>query len=205
MPQLVNLRSIASDNTLGELHSAANSSAPADSVLCSLAGNPDEADARVLGTAVVLAVAEVTKPCLEGGGVVLLDAGAVGLNGSGAGDGGPLAGVVEESEVDVGVLGEVVGLAGLGVGVEDEVDAVVLLRGGVRCVSDWLCGGWWTHPGGEGHASAGEQTILGLGSHHAELALVDEGLEVLDLLLEGGVLDVLCGVRVGGLSASLSV
>lgn len=138
MPQLVNLRSIASDNTLGELHSAANSSAPADSVLCSLAGNLDEADARVLGTAVVLAVAEVTKPCLEGGGVVLLDAGAVGLNGSGAGDGGPLAGVVEESEVDVGVLGEVVGLAGLGVGVEDEVDAVVLLRGGVSFVSHWL-------------------------------------------------------------------
>ena len=46
---------------------------------------------------------------------------------------------------------------------------------------------------------------MGLGSHHAELALVDKGLKVLNLLLEGGVLDVLCGVRVGGLSASLSV
>lgn len=135
MPQLVDLRSLASDNALGELNSAADSSAPADSVLCSLAGDLDQADARVLGTAVVLAVTEVAEPCLEGGGVVLLDAGAVGLDGSGAGDGGPLAGVVEEGKVDIGVLGEVVGLAGLGVGVEDEVDAVVLLRCGVNmCV-----------------------------------------------------------------------
>lgn len=137
VPQLVDLRSLASDNALGELNSAANSSAPADSVLCSLAGDLDKADARILGTAVVLAVTEVAEPCLEGGGVVLFDAGAVGLDGSGARDGGPLAGVVEEGEVDVGVLGEVVGLAGLGVGVEDEVDAVVLLWGGVSscCVS----------------------------------------------------------------------
>jgi len=44
-----------------------------------------------------------------------------------AGDGGPFAGVVEEAEVDVGVGLEVVGLAGLRVGVEDEVDAITLL------------------------------------------------------------------------------
>lgn len=62
-----------------------------------------------------------------------------------------------------------------------------------------------THPGGDGHASAGEKTILGLGSHHAELALVDEALEVLNLLLEVGVLEVLRGVRVGGLAASVGV
>ena len=127
MPKLVDLSSLASDNALGELHSAANGSAPADGVLRSLAGDLDEADARVLGTTVVLAITEVAEPGLEGRRVVLLDAGAVGLDGSGARDAGPLAGVVEEGEVDVGVLLEVVGLAGLGVGVEDEVDAVVLL------------------------------------------------------------------------------
>ena len=128
VPKLVDLSSLASDNALGKLHSAANGSAPADGVLRSLAGDLDEADARVLGTAVVLAVTEVAEPGLEGGRVVLLDAGAVGLDGGGAGNAGPLAGVVEETEVDFGVLLEVVGLAGLGVGVEDEVDAVVLLR-----------------------------------------------------------------------------
>lgn len=127
VPKLVDLSSLASDNALGELYSAANSGAPADGVLRSLAGDLDEADARVLGTTVVLAITEVAEPGLEGRRVVLLDACAVGLDGSGARDAGPLTGVVEEGEVDVGVLLEVVGLAGLGVGVEDEVDAVVLL------------------------------------------------------------------------------
>ena len=128
VPKLVDLSSLASDNALGELHSAANGSAPAGGVLRSLAGDLDEADTGVLGTAVVLAVTEVTEPGLERRRVVLLDTRAVGLDGSGAGDAGPLAGVVEESQVDLGVLLEVVGLAGLGVGVEDEVNAVVLLR-----------------------------------------------------------------------------
>ena len=128
VPKLVDLSSLASDNTLSELHSAANGSAPADGVLRSLAGDLNEADTGIMRTAIVLAVTEVAEPGLEGGRVVLLDAGAVGLDGSGAGDAGPLAGVVEESEVDFGVLLKVVGLAGLGVGVEDEVDAVVLLR-----------------------------------------------------------------------------
>jgi hypothetical protein len=128
VPKLVDLSSLASDNTLSELHSAANGSAPADGVLRSLAGDLNEADTGILRTAIVLAVTEVAEPGLEGGRVVLLDAGAVGLDGGGAGNAGPLAGVVEETEVDFGVLLEVVGLAGLGVGVEDEVDAVVLLR-----------------------------------------------------------------------------
>jgi hypothetical protein len=128
VPQLVHLSSLASDNALGELNGTTDGCAPGDSVLCGLAGDLDEANARVLRATVVLAVTEVAEPGLERRRVVLLDAGAVGLDGSGAGDAGPLAGVVEESEVDLGVLLEIVGLAGLGVGVEDEVDAVVLLR-----------------------------------------------------------------------------
>jgi hypothetical protein len=58
---------------------------------------------------------------------VLLDHSAVGLNGSFAGDGGPLARVVDEADVDGGVLLEVVGLARLGVGVEEQIEAVCLL------------------------------------------------------------------------------
>jgi len=75
----------------------------------------------------VLSVAEVSDPRLERGAVVLVDLFAVGDDGSGAGDGGPVAGRGEESDVDVRVVLEVVGLSGLGVGVEDEVDAVTLL------------------------------------------------------------------------------
>ena len=101
MPKLVDLRSLASNNTLGELNSAANGRAPADGVLCSLAGDLNEANAGVLGATIVLAVTEVAEPGLEGRRVVLLDAGAVGLDGGGAGDAGPLAAVVEESKVDV--------------------------------------------------------------------------------------------------------
>ena len=44
---------------------------------------------------------------------------AVGDDAGGAGDGGPLAGAVDEGDVDGGVVAQVVRLAGLGVGVED--------------------------------------------------------------------------------------
>lgn len=62
-----------------------------------------------------------------------------------------------------------------------------------------------TYPGGEGHAPAGKETVLCLGGHHAELAPVDEGKQVADLLLQFGVLDVLRGVGVGGLVAGVGV
>jgi len=52
---------------------------------------------------------------------------AIRLNGGVARDGSPFAGVSDEAEVDRSVGLEVVGLAGLGVGVEEEVEAVALL------------------------------------------------------------------------------
>lgn len=67
----------------------------------------------------MLAVAQVADPRLQGRRVVLVDEIAVGDNVGLAGNGGPFAGVVEEAEVDVGVVLEVVGFAGFGVGVED--------------------------------------------------------------------------------------
>ena len=127
MSQRIDLRCITSDNSLCDLERATNCRSVAERVLCSLSLNLDDNDSWVVWATVVLAVTEVTDPGLERGRVELLDARAVGLDGSGAGDGGPLAAVVEEGEVDDGVLFEVIGLAGLGVGVEDEVDAIVLL------------------------------------------------------------------------------
>jgi hypothetical protein len=58
---------------------------------------------------------------------VLLDDSAVGLDGGLAGDGCPLAGVVDETNVDGGVLLQVISLARLGVGVEEDVKSVCLL------------------------------------------------------------------------------
>jgi hypothetical protein len=75
----------------------------------------------------VLAVAEVAEPRLQRRRVVFFDNGAVGLDGGVARDGRPLARVGDEAEVDRSMLLEVVGLAGLGVGVEEEVEAVSFL------------------------------------------------------------------------------
>jgi hypothetical protein len=55
------------------------------------------------------------------------------LDGGMAGDGSPLAGVVDEAEVN-GLVGlEVVGLSRLGVGVEEEIEAITLLQNS-QCV-----------------------------------------------------------------------
>ena len=67
----------------------------------------------------MLAVAQIAEPGFELWGVVLGDDGAVVDDGGYAGDRGPFAGAVEEGDVHVWVVGEVVGLAGLVVGVED--------------------------------------------------------------------------------------
>lgn len=88
----------------------------------------DDADAWVVLAAVVGAVPQVTHPGLEGRGVVLPDHVPVGDDGGGAGDAGPAAVGRTEGDVDVGVGFEVVGLAGLGVCVEEEVDSAGFLK-----------------------------------------------------------------------------
>ena len=125
--KLVDLRRLASNHALGELGESTNGSASADGVLRCLGRHLDNNDSWVVWATVVLSVTEVSNPRLERGAVVLMHLLTVGDDGSGAGDRGPLAGRGEEGDVDVGVVLEVVGLAGLGVGVEDEVDAVTLL------------------------------------------------------------------------------
>ena len=60
-------------------------------------------------------------------GVVFLDHGAVRDDVGSAGDGSPFTAGVQEGHVDVGVALDVVGLARLGVGVEEDVDAAGFL------------------------------------------------------------------------------
>jgi hypothetical protein len=79
----------------------------------------DNSDTWVVWATIVLAVAEIAKPRLQRRRVVLLDDGAIGLDRGVTGDGCPLARVGDETEVDRRMLFEVVGLAGLGVGVEE--------------------------------------------------------------------------------------
>ena len=127
MPQLVHSRRLTGYCALDDLERTGDLIHVADSILRRLCLDPDQCDSRIIGLAVVDAIAEVTEPRLERWGVVLLDCVAVGLDDGFAGDGGPFTGVVEEAEVDVRVGFEVVCFAGFGVGVEDEVDGVFLL------------------------------------------------------------------------------
>lgn len=82
-------------------------------------------------------ITQVAEPCLQSGRVIFLDGGAVGEDAGFAGDGDPLAAVVEEGDVDGGVGGDVVGLTGLGVGVEDQVDAAGFLQESLKSVEEW--------------------------------------------------------------------
>jgi hypothetical protein len=76
---------------------------------------------------IVLPIAEITQPRLQRRRVVRPNLFTVGLNSRFPGNRRPLAAAIEEAEVDLRIRSEVIGLARLGIGVEDEVDAVVLL------------------------------------------------------------------------------
>lgn len=63
-----------------------------------------------------------------------------------------------------------------------------------------------TYLGGESHSTAGKQVAVAcVCGEQAELGLVNEGEEVLDLLLQGHLILVLRGVGIGGLGAGVGV
>jgi hypothetical protein len=128
LPQFVDLWRLARNNSLCHLHAPANSVLPHNSIGSSLGGNSNNADTRIIRSAIVLSITKVAQPGFQSRRVVFLDDGAIGDDLRGAGHGGPFAGGVEEGDVDVGVGRDVGGLARLGVGVEDEVDSFVFLN-----------------------------------------------------------------------------
>lgn len=127
MPQLINTRRLPRNSTLHNLNRARHKILRTRRISHRTRLNLNQPDSRIFRSTIMFSITEVSEPSLEGGGVVLSDFGAVGFDGCGAGEGGPFARVVEESDVDLGVGVEVVGFAGFGVGVEDEVDAVAFL------------------------------------------------------------------------------
>ena len=127
LPQLVDLGGFSREDALDHLDSSADHVLPADGVRDGRGLDLDDADPRVLVAAVVLPVAQVAEPGLEGGAVVFLDHAAIGDDLRRAGDRGPLARAVEEGDVGARVGRDVVRLAGLGVGVEDQIDAAGFL------------------------------------------------------------------------------
>jgi hypothetical protein len=126
-PQFSHCWRLALYNALNHLHSPSNHGLSCNLVCSSRGLDLDHANSWIVFATIVCTVAEVAEPRLQSRGVVFLDSGAVGEDAGFAGDGGPLAAVVEEGDVDGGVGGDIVGLAGFGVGVEDEVDAAGFL------------------------------------------------------------------------------
>lgn len=127
IPQLIHTRCLTRRNALRKLHEPTNRRLLARGILRRDGINLNRTNPRVVRSAIVLAVAEITDPRLQRGAVVLMDELAVGDDLGLAGDGGPFAGRLEEGEVDFGVFFEVVCFAGFGIGVEDQVDAVAFL------------------------------------------------------------------------------
>ena len=125
--QLVDRRRLPRDNTLNQLNRTAKLRSTRRRILDSLRLDLDQSDSRVVRPSVMLAIAPITVRGLDRRRVVLVNQFPVGLDGCIARDGSPLARVVEEAKVDFAVALDVVRLAGLGVGVEDQVDAVALL------------------------------------------------------------------------------
>ena len=127
LPQLVHLCSISGDRALHHACCSADGGTPGNGIRRSLGLDFDDSDTRVVLTAIVCAIAEVANPGLELLRVVFLDNIAITDHRSFAADRSPLACAVEEGDIDGRVGIEIVGLAGFGVGVEDEVDATGFL------------------------------------------------------------------------------
>jgi hypothetical protein len=127
LSKLVHTRRIPCDSTLRDIRKPIDQILPHNRIRRRQQIDLDNPNSRILRSAIMLSIAQVTNPGLQAGGVVLVDDGAVGEDRGRAGEGGPFAGGVQEGDVDVPVGGEVVGFAGFGVGVEEEVDAAVLL------------------------------------------------------------------------------
>ena len=89
------------------------------------------------GASVMFAVAKIADPGFESGRVMLADRLTVVDDLGGAADGSPLTRWVQERDIDVRIGLQLVRLPRLGVGVEDEVDVVFLLRV-VRCVAQTM-------------------------------------------------------------------
>jgi hypothetical protein len=100
LPQLSNSWRVTRPNTLHHLHSPSSHNHSCNLVCSGLGLDSDDADSWVALATVMCAVTKITEPGFQGRGVVFLDSDTVGDDASFAEDGSPLAGAVEECDVD---------------------------------------------------------------------------------------------------------
>ena len=145
--------------------------------------------------------------------IILAHGFAISDDGSEATDGCPFVGSVEKRDVDVRVGGEVVRFAGVGVGVEKEVYAAVLLVGRALAMPICLC---WargkvvekrsgvTHTSSNSHTPTNQHPCLRIPRrHHSKFVRLSKFHQCLNLFFKRNILlCVLRLVRVGGGGAS---
>lgn len=73
LPQLIDGRSLASNNTLRHLDTSANSILPRNSISRRLSSNPDNTNSWVFRSTVMLSIIQISQPRLQGWRVVFLD------------------------------------------------------------------------------------------------------------------------------------
>lgn len=127
LPQLVDLRRCTGDSPFNNIRTPTQR-CPSSNGICRCESlDFDDTNPWVFRSSIMLAVLQVAKPCFQGRRVVFADHLPVSDNVGFAGNRGPLAGGVEEGDVDLGFGLEVIGLAGFSVGVEQEINAATFL------------------------------------------------------------------------------
>lgn len=126
-PQFVDLGRFACNRTRGHLSRSAEDVLGHERVSSRGSLDSDDTNSRIILRAIMCAVAQVSKPSLQSRVVVFLDERPIGDDVRLSGDGSPLARRIDEGDVDVRVARQVVSLPGLGVCVEEEVEAVGFL------------------------------------------------------------------------------
>ena len=127
LPQLVDLRRRAGDSPFDNIRTPAQRSPSRNCICCCESLDLDDTNPRVFRSSIMLAIFQVAKPCLQGRRIVFADHLTISDNVGFAGNRGPFAGGVEEGNVDLRFGLEVIGFAGFGVGVEEEVNAATFL------------------------------------------------------------------------------
>jgi hypothetical protein len=127
LPQIVDLGGLASDSAGGYLGDPAHNVLGNEGIGSRRRLDTNNTDTGVVLRPIVGAISQISQPGLQRLVVVLLDQRSICDDASLSSNGSPFSGGVDEGDVDVRVAGEVVGLAGLCVGMEEKIDTLRFL------------------------------------------------------------------------------
>lgn len=123
LPELIHMGRFSCENPLCNLSSTADEVPSLQRVSHSGGLDTNNANPGIILRAIVDSIIKVAQPRLQPNAVRLLDQLTISHNTCLARDGCPLAGAVDEGYVDMGIVGQVVGLSRFSVCVEEEVNA----------------------------------------------------------------------------------